>query len=98
MHGFNKLEGDGQSKSTAVIRAMHIAFQADEAFKYGLLFSGWNSPTVINHLDAQHALLLLFHRADSNRSLSRRVTQGIGKQVAENLFQASLVGSHLHGG
>src|SRR6202011_2047978 len=88
LHGFDQLAGDGQSQPAAAIRAMKITSQAHKALKYGFVFLGRDSPTAIGHFEAHHAFLLLFHRADHKRGMSRRVAQGISQQVTEDLFQA----------
>ena len=95
MHSFNKLASDGESQATAPDSTMHISFQAHKAFKDGLLFVRRHSETPINHFDPHFALLWLFNGGDENRCLRRRVAQGIGNKVAENLLQTYLVRPHL---
>ncbi len=92
MHSFHELTSDSQAEATATSSTMHIALQADEPFKNCLLFMRRDAIPTINHVDPYHRRLLLFERGgNANRRLPGGVAQGIGKEVAEDLFQAGII-------
>ncbi len=71
---------------------MHVAFQAHEPLENSLLLIGRHAISLIDYADAHLLLQIVKCGSDAQGRARRRVAQGVGDQVAQNLFQACFVG------